>query len=176
MAARSPRKVFAKSFVVTLAATGACFTESAPPPQQPQQPQPQPVVQQPPPEQKPDVTVVTNPPHPTTTPASPGSPAKPATFDYDQKWTVMKSGDKCSAMARVECPKPDKPGGPVPTCNPPPPMKIECPKDWDGKQALTVVQYAHNEKCEVERAPMKCPKGAMCNPPPPRYVACPTWQ
>ena len=89
---------------------------------------------------------------------------------------MMKSGDKCSAMARVECPKPKKPGDPVPTCNPPPPMKIECPSNWDGKNALTVVKYANTTECVVEVAATGCPQKAACNPPPPRKTACPTWQ
>jgi hypothetical protein len=178
MSARSPRKVFANPFVITLAAIPACFTEStSPPPQQPQQPvttapaQPAPGGE----------VVVANPPRPTPggeaqpAPAGP-APGAPQTYTFDQRWTVMKSSNGCTAMQRVDCPKPTKAGGPVPTCNPPPPMKIECPADWDGKQTLAVVQYANNEKCEIERAPMKCPQGAMCNPPPPRYVACPTYK
>ena len=77
---------------------------------------------------------------------------------------------------RVDCPKPKKAGDPVPTCNPPPPMKVACPDGWDGTSALTIVQYANQAECRIEDAPMKCPKGAMCNPPPPRKVACPTYQ
>lgn len=163
--ARSPRKIFASPFVVTLAAMPACYTESSPPPQQPQphvQPRPEPT---------PGEVIVTNPPPPTE-----GGTAPTQTYTFDQRWTVMKSGEACSAMARVECPKPKKPGDPVPTCNPPPPMKVACPDGWDGKAALTIVQYANQADCMIEPPPMNCPKGAMCNPPPPRKVACPTYQ
>lgn len=161
MAARSPRKIFASSFVVTIA---ACYTETAtPPPQPPQQP---PVTQHP--HSRPDnPDVVANPPRP--------SPAQ--TYAFDQRWTISKSGDTCTAMARVDCPKPNKAGDPVPTCNPPPPMKVACPgaeAGWDGKSPLAVVQYANQAECMVEPAPVKCPPNVACNPPPPRKVACPT--
>jgi hypothetical protein len=159
MAARVPRRIFASPFVVTLAATGACFSESSPPPQQPQVSS-KPVEPAPP--------VVTEP----APPAQGGA----QTYTFDQRWTVMKSGETCSAMQRVECPKPTTPGGPVPTCNPPPPMKIACPDGWDGKAAMTIVQYANQSTCMVEPAPINCPKNAACNPPPPRKVACPTFQ
>ena len=170
MAARSPRKLFASSFVVTVATLPACFTSSPPPP--PAQPRQEPVAAQPAPPRPVEHSVVTNPPHP-----SPGGTAQTAqTYAFDQRWTVMKSGETCSAMADVECPKPSKPGGPVPTCNPPPPMKIECPAGWDGKNALAVVQYANTSECVIEPGPMKCPPNTKCNPPPPRKVACPTYQ
>lgn len=165
MAARSPRKIFASPFVVTLAAMPACFTGSSPPPQDPQvQPRPEPT---------PGEVVVANPPP--TTPGG-GGTGQAQTYTFDQRWTVMKSGEACSAMANVECPKAKKPGDPVPTCNPPPPMKVACPDGWDGKAALTIVQYANQESCMIEPPPMRCPKDATCNPPPPRKVACPTYQ
>ena len=167
MAARSPRKIFASPFVVTLA---ACFTETPPP----QQPTPQPSQPQP----RPDVVAVENPPRPTPPPTEPtqGGGA-PTTYNFDQRWTVHKNDQgTCSAMARVDCPKPKKPGDPVPTCNPPPPMKVECPADWDGKAPLAIVQYANQSHCQVEQPPIKCPPNATCNPPPPRKVACPTYR
>ena len=173
MAARSPRKTFASPFVVTLAAIPACFTGSSPPPQQPQpQVQPQPVEPAPTP-----AVVVTNPPPPSPG-GAPAQPVdqKPQTYDFDQRWTVSKTPNGCQAMARVECPKPKHPGDPVPTCNPPPPMKIACPDGWDGATTLTVVQYANQANCVIEPAPVKCPKNATCNPPPPRKVSCPTYQ
>ncbi len=159
MAARAPRKIFASPFVVTLAALPACFTDSSAPPQRPQ-PQPQPA------------------PTPTPTPGPDVVQAGGATqtYAFDQRWQVLKSGGSCSAMQRVECPKPKTPGGPVPTCNPPPPMQIACPDGWDGQAPLTIVQYANQSTCMVEPAPMKCPPNATCNPPPPRKVACPTYQ
>ncbi|HLL24476.1 MAG TPA: hypothetical protein VK427_20235 [Kofleriaceae bacterium] len=172
-----PRKVFANPFVVTLATLPACFVESSPPPQQPQQP----VATAPrPTEQTSGEVIIANPPRPprtepTQTGPAPGQPtSQPVAFD--QRWTVQKRADGCQAMAQVNCPKPTKTGAPVPTCNPPPPMKIACPDGWDGTTAMTVVQYANHAHCEVERVPMDCPKGAMCKPGPPRIVSCPTWQ
>jgi hypothetical protein len=174
MAARSPRKLFATPFVVTLAAMPiAACVESTPPPQQPTptvQPQPTAPPTTPTPTQEttpPTETVVTNPPRPT-----PATPAQPEAFSYEQHWTVTQSPQGCSAMPKVDCPKPEK-GKPVATCNPPPPMKYECPKDWTGAYPIAVVQYANDPTCQVERAPIKCPQGALCNPPPPTYVACP---
>lgn len=174
MAARAPRKLFASPFVVTLAAIPACYTESAPPPQQPQ---PQPVVQRPaePAQGSAAEIVVANPPRPAPAPAEGTAAPQPQTYAFDQRWTVMKHGDKCSAMVDVDCPKPKHPGDPVPTCNPPPPMKIACPDGWDGKATLAVVQYANTAECVIEPPPMKCPPGTKCNPPPPRKVACPTY-
>jgi hypothetical protein len=159
MAARVPRKLFANPFVVTLAALPACFTESSPPP--PQQPQ---------------VAPAPKPVEPGGEPVAPGGTPQAQTYTFDQRWTVTKSGDTCTAMQRVECPKPKKPGDPVMTCNPPAPMKVACPDGWDSKEALTIVQYANQATCMVEPPPMKCPKNAICNPPPPRKVACPTLQ
>ena len=161
MAARSPRKMFATSFVVTVAST-ACFTTSNPPPSDPPR-QP--------------VTTPTEPMQPTgpTEPAPPtGATAGTDTYAFDQRWTVMKSGQTCSAHAHVDCPKPKK-GEPVMTCNPPPPMKIECPSGWDGANALTVVKYANQTECMVEPPPVKCPPNVACNPPPPRKTACPSF-
>jgi hypothetical protein len=171
MAARTLRKVFANPFVITLAT--ACSAPQAPTQQVVPAPQAGETGGEP--------VVVTNPPAPKPEPSSggeaqPAPPAQPQTYAFDQRWTVSKSGDKCVAMQRVECPKPTKAGGPMPTCNPPPPMKVACPDGWDGAAALTIVQYANQTECRVEDAPMKCPKGALCNPPPPRKVACPSFQ
>ena len=162
MAARSPRKIFASSFVITVAA--AACVESTPPPQGPQ-PTPAPA-----PAPDPSPVVVTNPPPPG--PSQAGGSTQ--TYNFDQRWTVFKRPNGCEAMAKVECPKPTTPGGPVPTCNPPPPMKVACPDGWDGQDALTIVQYANQSTCMIEPPAMNCPKGATCNPPPPRKVACPT--
>ena len=192
MAARTPRRVFASPFVITLA---ACTSSSTPPPQQPV------VVQQgedhsdhnkphtnpPPPtgheEPTPTApqTVVTNPPRPTTDPAQPAPPPTPVDqkpeekkpVDYDQSWLVSKSGATCSAQPRANCPKP-APGKPIPPCNPPPAMKYTCPDGMGDKVAVTVVKHAKATTCVIQPEPMKCPQGAMCNPPPPRIVPCPT--
>jgi hypothetical protein len=165
MAARAPRKNFARPFVVTLAALpAACFSGTTSP-----QVVPSPKSAEP----GGEPTVVTDPvPTKGSTPSQSGAP----TYTFDQRWQVTKSGETCSAMARVECPKPRHPGDAVPTCNPPPPMKVACPDGWDGKDALTIVQYANQATCSVEPAPVKCPPNVACNPPPPRQVACPTHQ
>jgi hypothetical protein len=154
MAARAPRKLFASPFVITLAACG--------PQPQPAQPQPQP---------QPDPMIVANPPAP-----APPAPDNAATVE--QRWTVSKGGSACQAMAHADCPRPKHPGEPVPTCNPPPPMKIECPAGWDGKSPMTVVRYANQTECMIEPPKVSeadCPK-ASCNPPPPRKITCPSWQ
>nr|MDQ3368925.1 hypothetical protein [Myxococcota bacterium] len=98
----------------------------------------------------------------------------PGTFSYDQRWRVTKSGDQCLAMPAVDCPKPTKAGGPVPTCNPPPPIKYSCPANIDLSAPVTVVQYANRTECETEPAAVKCPPNTACNPPPPRKVPCPS--
>src|SRR5437870_4633296 len=160
MAARAPRRIFANPFVITLAALPACFTESSPPPQQPREVTPTnpPEPAQPPPSEE-KVVVMSNPPHPS-------APATPPAVAYEQRWTVMKQGETCQAMAKVDCPKPTKAGGPMPTCNPPPPMKIACPDGFDGKTALQVVQYANTTECVIEPAMPNCPPKTACNPPP----------
>ena len=165
MAARTPRKLFASPFVITLAAS--CSAPQQPPPNvnppPPEQPSPSP---------SPDVGVISNPPRPGTDP-SPSPSQAPGTFNSEQRWTVSKSGANCMAMAKVECPKPAKPGGPMPTCNPPPPIKYACPDGFDGKEALQIVQRANDTECYVDRPMPSCPPKAMCNPPPPQKVACP---
>ena len=176
MAARSPRKHFANPFVVTLAALPACFTSPSPGPSSSPQVVPAPQPAQP----GGEPVVVTNPPPPPAKPSSGGTAQpvdqKPQTYAFDQRWTVSKTPTGCQAMARVECPKPKKAGDPVPTCNPPPPMKVACPDNWNGVSALTIVQHANQAECYIEGPPVRCPKDVMCNPPPPRRVACPTYQ
>lgn len=166
MAARAIRRVFANPFVLTVAA--ACSAPQSPTQQVVPSPQPS--------EPGGEPVVVANPPAPKQEAGGEAQTTPPQTFGFDQRWTVTKAGDTCTAMQHVECPKPKQAGDPVPTCNPPPPMKVACPESWDGKQALTIVQPANQTECRIEEPPMKCPPNAMCNPPPPRRVACPTWQ
>jgi len=136
-----PSQDLRSPFVVTLAAIPACFTESSPPPQQPQ---PKPVETRLRPRSSSRI-------RPHRRPVDPRSRRqKPQTYNFDQRWTVSKTPNGCQAMARVECPKPKHPGDPVPTCNPPPPMKIACPDGWDGATTLTVVQYANQANCVIE--------------------------
>lgn len=210
MSARTPRRTFANPFVITLAATGCYAQTGSPPPHQPRPqvahgdhdhslPHTNPP---PPPYQEPIPTTVENPPRPTTTPtpAPPATPPtdtrpapgtvvlveqtqpKPGTFNYDQRWHVMKRGATCQAMAKVECPKPTKQGGPMPTCNPPPPMKYACPPNMT-EPSLTIVQYAGATDCVIEPKAAACPPPGgtpggvkvMCNPPRPQKVACPKY-
>ncbi len=110
-----------------------------------------------------------------TTTAQPVDQKPPATYSYDQRWTISKSGDTCFAYAKVECPKPSKPGGPVATCNPPPPIKYSCLDGMTAGASVNVVQYRNTSDCVVETEPVKCPPNTMCNPPRPQTVACPKY-
>src|SRR5262245_55864460 len=107
MSARTPRRVFANPFVVTLAALPACYTSTGPAPTVAPIAPVEPTATATPP--------ALNPPPATSPPTSPPGPV-----DYDQSWTVTKSGGTCRAQPEVECPKAE-PGLPAPTCNPPPP-------------------------------------------------------
>jgi hypothetical protein len=172
MAARTPRRTFARPFVVTLAAAPACFV-SSPPPQQPPPPQQQPQQQPPPPEQpQPPPVVVTNPPRPTAPPGTAPNPPPPTTPSYADgtRWTVFKTQNGCTAAVKVECPKAE-PGHPQPTCNPPPPRAYTCPDNVSLEVPITIV--ATGGSCFVDTGPVHCPPRVMCNPPPPRPVACP---
>lgn len=172
MSARTPRRSFARSFVVTLAAVPACGGggggAGSGPPMIGNPPAPEPTVPTSPPEPTPAPT-----PDPTPTPA-PGEPAqaKPGKApDYSQHWIVTKNGATCLAQPRVECPK-GVPGQPMPTCNPPPASAYTCP-DGMGAGPITVVRYANTFDCVIEPPPTRCPEGVRCNPPPPRRVECP---
>src|SRR5687768_7348730 len=110
MSARAPRKSFANPFVITLAAIPACYATTG------TTSQPAPVTQAPQ-EQPPGETVVANPPRPEPAPtdptpggevvvANPPRPAPTQTYDYDQTWTVRRSGGECLAYVEANCPKP----------------------------------------------------------------------
>jgi hypothetical protein len=150
---RNPRRSFAAPFVITMvgAAGSAGFTSCNPPARQPQ----------------PDPLIGKNPPAPDPQPDTAGT--------GERRWTVYKQGQDCFAgTANFDCPKPATPGGPVPTCNPPPPMKYACPDNVSLDHPIEVAQWNGEQTCHVVPAPIDCPKGAMCNPPPPIQVACPT--
>src|SRR5512138_3724220 len=133
---RTPRRTFATPFVVTLAACGPAQHTSNPP--GPAQPPPSaPVASAPstdpatpaPPDPcagMPTEAPSKNPPAPRPPPK--GNPPPPETFPYEQRWFVSKSGGACLARPKVDCPKPEA-GKPTRTCNPPPPIKYECPKN-----------------------------------------------
>lgn len=179
MAARSPRRIFANPFVITLAAAPACFASSNPPPPQQAQAQPLPVMYgdhddtgpdhiNPPPPVEQEIPT-TNPPAPQQQPAPPPARPRPSA---PQRWIVTKSGAACFAREKFECPKVSG-NDPMPTCNPPPAMSYECPPGMADKATLTVAQYSSSTVCVVEQPPPNCPPNATCNPPPPQRVACP---
>lgn len=175
MAARTPRRTFASSFVVTLAAIPAASMGCNPPP--PQSPGAHGHVNPPPPAYVEPATPATPAAEPAA-PAPPPPPAQPPAAEpadapptHAARWHVTKRGDACMAQPHVECPT-GAPGQPVPTCNPPPPRAYECPPNMT-EASLTVERRPGDPACFVERAPMRCPEGARCNPPPPRRVACP---
>lgn len=110
------------------------------------------------------------PPH--KNPPAPQAVKEPA--KYEQKWTVMKfkGNADCQAMVDVTCPK-GEPGKPMPTCNPPPPIKYACPSGFQQGDTLKIVLRVGATDCFADYGPTKCPDGVKCNPPPPRKVACP---
>ena len=161
MAAHVPRRIFAPSLVVTLAALPiACGSSQTP------------TANPPPPTQ--------NPPAPTETASSSsqGATAPTATAtttstvvstsDAAMQWTVTVLNGKCEAQYAATCPE----GA---TCNPPPPSDYACPKDIPlNSYPLTVTKPARSQECTAEYTLRSsggtCPPGAHCNPPPPRDV------
>jgi hypothetical protein len=183
--------MFARSFVVTLAAIPAipaCGGSNVPPHQNPPRPT---YPEQAPPQATEPTPTETAPATPTETapaapmtqpgtpapapapapPAQPGEPAQAKAPDYTSRWIVTKSGATCLAEPVVECPK-GAPGQPMPTCNPPAASVYKCPEGMN-EASLTVVRFANTTQCVVERAPVACPPNVRCNPPPPRRVDCP---
>jgi hypothetical protein len=151
---RSPRRSFTAPFVVTMVgAVGSVgFTSCNPPSSRP----------------GPDPLIAKNPPPPTTDPQP--EPSQPG----EQRWTVYQQGKDCFASEKFDCPKPATPGGPMPTCNPPPPIAYACPENVMVDYPYQIAQWSGETTCHVVPQPIKCPEGAICNPPPPTQVACPT--
>lgn len=181
MSARQVRRSFATPFIVTLAgsslATVACGPKPLPRHENPPGPSthtnpPEPHANPPAPDTKPEEPTAGT--APTTDPGTPAPPApvkEPA--KYEQKWTVMKlkGRDECSAMVDVQCPKPEN-GKPVPTCNPPPPIKYACPAGFEEGDTMRIILRAGATECFVNFE-VRCPDNSRCNPPPPRKVPCP---
>ena len=186
MSAKRPRSSFAAPLVVTLAVAPACIVQPAPS-------QPRPTTQdgsgsgggpsEPP-------VVMTNPPPPSTTPAQPPTTttppirqdnpggdtvtqAPPTTQQPERKlrdWNLVPQGDgkTCNAYIKVDCPPPT-----VATCNPPPPVQLECPANMQ-KTGVKIEEQAP-DACYVVYPTPACPKNVACNPPRPQKIDCPTW-
>lgn len=177
---RVPRRSFAAPFVIVAALPGCRVTSSSPPPRHVNPPPPSTGQTAPAPQPEPtgpDQVTVVNPPRPTG-PTSPGvdggapnSSPSPAT---SKVWYITKQGATCSASLRVSCPT-GEPGKPMPTCNPPPPMKYDCPTGWDGSSQLFVTQYAGSTECVIEAPATNCAPNEKCRKPAPQKVPCPKY-
>jgi hypothetical protein len=88
-----------------------------------------------------------------------------ATETRYQEWSVYKNGDTCAAMVDVDCPPPEEA-----TCNPPPPMRVDCPLGVEEGNAVVIYQQVEGGPCYVE--PADCGEGG-CDPQP---AECPTWE
>lgn len=169
MSAHRPRKVFAKSFVVTVAAlplAAACAHE-------------EPVHANPPAGVLPDATASATPtntaPDPATSNATTASSRAGAASSMT--WTIVRdSSGKCRAMVDMTCPQ-------GVSCNPPPPSAYTCPAEVPtDSYPLNVTAVAGSSMCETKiyepsSSTGSCPPGAHCNPPPPQShtvsVPCP---
>lgn len=172
MSARAPRRSFSRSFVVTLAATPACFVQSSTPPSQsvsqpaPGQPETtDPRPQQPPPETQSPV-IIANPPRPQQPPPGAQAPQQPveppASQPVETKWFVTKTGADCRASTPTTCP-------PHAICNPPPPMPYTC---LDGFSYPLEITMVNGSSCTA--VPHRdCPMNAKCKMPDPVSVPCP---
>lgn len=92
--------------------------------------------------------------------------------DAHLEWSLSKRNGKCYVMGHVDCPK-GRPGGPMPTCNPPPPREYPCPADGIISEGGTKTIQQDGNNCRIMPEMPKCPPHTMCNPPPPRDVPCP---
>src|SRR5688572_9816195 len=177
MPMRSPRRTFASPMVVVLGAAAATTAAAAagcsgrtlvnPPPTDLHHPATDAAPAPAPADAAPDE------------PVGPGggyTVAPPAKQPGEQRWHVTRAHGKAGsiAMLEIECPKPATPGGPVATCNPPPPVDYACPDDVTLDHPLTIRKLDGATECFVLPAGYTCPAGAICNPPPPRKLACPT--
>lgn len=84
------------------------------------------------------------------------------------QWLVQRSPKGCAAMEDVCSQAHIPPGQPAPPCNPPAPIKIDCPPD----DVVAILQVAPGS-C-VATIKLACPPNTPCNPPPPAAIACPT--
>lgn len=158
MAAHAPRRAFAQSFVVTLAAAAAL------------------------PACKHDTPIIGNPPAPTDTPTAsataatiPSAAPSAGGHAEAETWTLSMSSGACEAMLDVSCPAGER-------CNPPPPQAYPCPKDVaPSAYPLRLSSIPGSPSCKAELTEYggggNCPPDMHCNPPPPRQrvlnVPCP---
>lgn len=157
MAAHVPRRVFARSFVVTVALVPACGNSSSDVHANP-----------PPPTDTTSSTTTSATPAPTATATATAQATATATATNDT-WTILNSNGKCvAALPDVSCP-------PSASCNPPPPTPYTCPANIPlNAYPLTVTRAAGSQQCTTtyrQHQPTgTCPPNAHCNPPPPREV------
>lgn len=130
MSAHVPRRIFAQSVIVTVAALPAiaCNNQSQPHANPP----------------GPTDTVTANPPPPTTTSApvaqASAAPTASAFVHGDSVWTVTQSNGKCLAM-----------GSACDNCNPPPPVPYECPTGIAVvSYPIVVTQPGNSQVCTAE--------------------------
>ena len=146
---RLVRRVFAPSFIITVAGSASL------------------VAAEPGPSKNPPAPVKPTPPAVKPVPKEPVKEAPKA----DRHWRIYTQDTTCFASDAADaCPPPAK-GAPMRSCNPPPPTKYACPDN--ATLPINVVQRAGSLECFVDYGAMTCPKGASCNPPPPRKLACP---
>jgi hypothetical protein len=168
MAARVPRRSFARPFVTTISmATSACFVSSSTPPSQPisqaapgQPENSDPAPSPPPPSQSPTIVPLGSPPAKPLGSDPEPPPAQPSGMTL---WSLFKTADGCATVVKVDCPA----GA---TCNPPPAQIYECPAS---SIALPATIISVGQSCRIVPPPYVCPPNRHCNPPPSRPVPCP---
>jgi len=83
-------------------------------------------------------------------------------------WEITRSPDGRCWAADDPCTRMKlAPGEPMPPCNPPAPIKIDCP----AAGVVAIVEQARGECMTETRA--DCDPGVKCNPPAPAPIACP---
>lgn len=176
MAAHLPRRVFAPSFVVTVATValvGGCQSKE-PAPQSPTiaAPSAPPTSSGAPPEgvTGPEPIHVNPPPPALSGSAAPsdGAATSPVPFTEDRAWTIRRETNGiCDSQEEIGC-------DPGRSCNPPRPAAYDCPKEVRLFPARVTARKGSTE-CHVKVMGILggCPPGAQCNPPPPHDVAVP---
>ncbi len=152
MPAHVPRRVFARSFVITLAAIPACHHDDPP-------------TYNPPPPAT-DVT------HPSATPSASAIASVPPQLGpvADRGWYVTMNSGKCEASSNnMACP-------PGETCNPPPPKAYPCPTNVPANaMPISITHIIDAPNCTAEyQQPFSnagCPPNMHCNPPPPKMIS-----